>query len=130
MSLSDKKIEYLEPDFSATTVYQMSLLDGAESVVAALAKLGRHCDWRCELILNQAWGGTEGSERWTFLQFEKDVWLASYKDSLTVKRTSCSEVASKLLTVISLSLKPDVRMPETENAQLSKRSPLEAVDPV
>ena len=89
LSLSDKEIAYLEPDFSATTVYQMSLRDGAESVVAALAKLGTVMG-DAKLILVPVWGGTDGSDHWTLLQFAKTgVWSASYKDSLTVKCTSC-----------------------------------------
>ena len=112
LSLIDKEIAYLEPEFSATTVYQMSLHDGAESLVEALATLGTVIG-DAKLILVPVWGGTDGSEHWTLLQLEKkDVWSASYKDSLSVKCTSCADVAAKLLTVISMSLNQDVQMPE------------------
>ncbi len=68
---------------------------------------------RSSYVLAPVWGGTDGSEHWTLLQLEfKDVWSASYKNSLVVRCSSFSDVASKILIVIGLSLFQDVQISE------------------
>jgi hypothetical protein len=91
---------------------QSSHPEVAEVVLAALAKLQLLIK-DAKLILVPVWGGTDGSEHWTLLTLEvrDGKWSAVYKDSLTAKCTSCEDVASKLLTIVSLALEQDVKMP-------------------
>lgn len=118
--LNQMEIAYLEPDFSATALYQISQPDGAEAFVRALAAVKGKVA-AAKLVLLPVWGGIDGSEHWTLLQLsKKEVWEVTYKDSLTAMCKNSAEVAEKLLTVMSAALEQDIKMP-TDRANAARQ---------
>ena len=126
-----KEICYLDPEFSAQICYQMKLPDCDTSMEQAFASLTCKIG-TAKMVLAPIWGGTDGSEHWTFLSFEKDhfasfskdakdEWRATYKDSLSQMCKSCYSTAEIVCTLVSMAVGEDVKMPEKRcNGALQK----------
>ena len=117
-----QEICYLDPEISAQICYQMKLPDCETSMEEAFAMLTCKIG-TAKMVFAPIWGGTDGSEHWTLLIFEKnqfasfeqvakDEWRATYKDSLSQMCKSCYSTVQIICTLLSMAVGHYIKMPE------------------